>query len=232
MGSLRGTILSVCLGAGLLSGGLTAEAKPDTLYFSDVHTSHWSYDCLETVINQKHWMTGYKDHTFKGDWPVTRYVLASTLLKAVNALQGTYRFDLHTTERPQESGVPQHHWARPAVQTMVSDYRLMGTYPAGFMGEKTVTRQELARILGHVFHSVESQNQISLGEHRRLSQKAIDLDNRSMDYPMIQKVVDQYQLMDIYRDHTFRPNDPVTRYELATVLCRINAYAQKRPHAS
>jgi hypothetical protein len=215
----------------LLLTALPTVAAPNqngAEFMVDLSRTHWCYDCVAEVVDKHRLMNGYSDHTFRGDWQVSRYVLSSIVSKVLNEVRLGYKIDLPSQEsKIRDYGVLPEHWAYPYVRTLVQDYNMLELLfadPAtqGFAGDRPVTRQELAYVLSEIVMRAEKiAPSGALSDNRDLLRLAVDYDAQSPYASYIQAAVDRYQFMGIYADHTFKANQPITRYELAAGLCRL-----------
>lgn len=219
------------LSMGLLATGFlfsshsiqAAEPLPSTLLV-DISAPHWCFDCVSRVVDQYRLMDGYADHTFRGDWKASRFALAVIQSKLLNRIRLTYKITIPPNVQADRAiPVLPEHWAYPYVRTLRQDYNLAGLlfkldFPSG---DLPASRKHMAYILSELLMKAESASGRSLGEGIRLAEKAQDIDLRSPYTPYITAALNRYQFIHLYHDHTFRPENPVSRYELAAALCRV-----------
>lgn len=198
----------------------TGEHTPSE-HLVDLSRSHWCYDCTVDIVDKYKVMRGFSDHTFRGDRPMTRYELASTLLKAQKAL---FRQQGVSLAFPDEA-FPQvllreSHWARKDVTELISYRGLMSDWAKDFHGDAVATREDLAYALSELVRAYTEKQGRLAPPAERISALSVDLPQRAPHHAQIQQVLNQ-ELMTLYADHTFRPEQPITRYALAASLCRL-----------
>lgn len=208
-----------------------ADPLPST-YLVDISAPHWCFDCVGKVVNDYRLMDGYTDHTFRGDWKVTRFALAAVANKLLNQMRLTYAIDIQPVVKP-DAIVPAlpEHWAYPYVRTLLQEYDLsqeMFKNSRAQDGEQPATRKHVAYVLSELLMRAEKASGQSLGEGIRLAEKSQDMDGRSQYSPYIAAALNRYRFMNLYHDHTFRPDNPISRYEMAAVLCRVTELVQTR----
>jgi len=112
--------------------------------------------------------------------------------------------------------------AYPYVMKMVVSYEAISGYPDGtFKGKKTITRAEFSKIMTNSLAYLEKRFNYPLAEEPATPEvKFKDLNAKSWAYPFVAKLVTKYKIISGYPDGTFRPNQTINRYELATVLAK------------
>lgn len=224
----RSFSLSVIITSGLLLLPVQAQQLGDSMgahtsseHLVDLSRSHWCYACTVDIVDKYKVMSGFSDHTFRGDRPMTRYELVSALLKTQKAL---FRMQGVSLAFPDAS-FPQvllreTHWARKDVSELISLRGLMIDWAEDFQGDTIATREDMAYALSELMRVYTEQKGALAPPTERVSALSVDLPQRSPHYPQIQQVLNQ-ELMTLYADHTFRPDYPITRYALAASLCRL-----------
>lgn len=227
MGSIRTGVLSgvltLCLAAAALANGDHEHMQSGHLV--DLTSEHWCHSCVVKVIDDHQVMSGFYDHTFRGDWKVNRYELAAAVAKTWNYIKLTKNLDLPSPSdgKSRPIGVLPDHWAYHYVRKLAEENGLLAKMivNGNYEGERELTREELAYGLSEFLQQMEMGMNRSLEPQRREAQLAIDLP-RGGDYRAhIDMALNRYQFMNLHSDHTFRPNRSVTRYELAAALCKV-----------
>lgn len=224
--------LRACILGGLLSLGLAAHAGAQEMaehstsaHLVDLSEAHWCHDCVVKVIDQYDIMSGFQDHTFRGDWLVNRYELAAAVARSYNQLKQTHHLKLASaaTGRSQDIDVLPEHWAYHYVRKLVDENNLLSMmfFDGKYQGNKLLTRKELAYGMSEFLMKMEEALGHPLKVERRESQLAVDHDLRSIYQPYIDQALNRYQFMNLHADHTFRADAPVTRYDLAAALCKV-----------
>lgn len=233
MGSIYRILTAGLLTAGLLAlSGPTQAAEPlPSAFLVDISAPHWCFDCVSKVVDQYRLMDGYTDHTFRGDWKVSRFALASIQNKLLNQMRLTYQIAIQPEVQPDRViPVLPEHWAYPFVRTLRQEYNLAELLfkPGSPAGDLPASRKHVAYVLSELLMKAEAASGRNLGEGIRLAEKAHDMEPRSPYTPYIAAALNRYQFMNLYHDHTFRPENPVSRYELAAALCRVAELIQNR----
>ena len=108
------------------------------------------------------------------------------------------------------------------VMKMVVSYEAISGYPDGtFKGNKTITRAEFSKIMTNSLAYLEKRFNYPLAEEPATPEvKFKDLNAKNWAFPFVAKLVTKYKIISGYPDGTFRPNQTINRYELATVLAK------------
>ncbi len=151
------------------------------------------------------YIRGYEDGTVRPDGKITREEIAMILYRLI---AGTEKEEMARNTQTF-SDVLNTRWSYEAIEYLARMGILEGYEDGTFKPAKQITRAEFATIL------VRYQN---LKER-----KAIDYKDVSNDYwakEAIEKAVEE-GLMIGYQDHTFKPENDLTRAETATVINRL-----------
>lgn len=167
-------------------------------YFSDTFY-HFAKD--DILINyQKGWMEGTARHTFSPDDGLTRGQAATILCRYLNLNDTDPKSDF-----PDISG----HWAEKEIR-IAADYGVLKGYPDGtFQPNRAVTREEIAVILQRILQYEYT------GE--RISSQFYDVLENRWSYDEITALLDS-GILTGYPDHTFRPEQYLSRGEMAHLL--------------
>lgn len=220
--------LSVIITSGLLllpvhaqSLGAATGTHTPSEHLVDLSRSHWGYACTVDIVDKYKVMSGFSDHTFRGDRPMSRYELASALLKAQKVLFRTQGLSLAFPDASFPTVLLREtHWASKDVSELVSTRGLLTDWAEDFQGAAVATREDLAYALSELLRVYTEQKGALTPPTERVSALGIDLSPRAAHSAQIQQVLNQ-ELMTLYADHTFRPEKPITRYALAASLCRL-----------
>jgi hypothetical protein len=240
MGPIYRLLTAGLLTAGLLSpaaqatekpAGTASADKPASAYLVDVSAPHWCFDCLQKIVNHARLMDGYADHTFRGDWKISRFGLAAVTSKLLHQIRLSQAIPI-SPQIQREGLIPAlpEHWAYPYVRMLRQEYDLAALLfeDPTVKGDQPASRKHVAYVLTELLMRAEGASGRDLGEGIRLAQKAIDTEERSPYTPYIEAALNRFQFMNLYADHTFRPEYPVSRYELAAALCRIQVLLETR----
>ena len=172
---------------------------PEKVIFTDLPVDHWAFDYI-TQLALVDIISGYEDKTFKPNGNVTRAELAK-MLAASFKLEGTTKY----------SDV-NNHWADNYISSVGEFVPVKDNQ---FRPNEEATRQDVAVALVNILDKTERM---------KLQESKLTFD----DIPMI----DEEYLSHIgkavsggiisgYGDGTFRPQEPITRAEVATMIYRI-----------
>ena len=172
---------------------------PEKVIFTDLPVDHWAFDYI-TQLALDDIISGYEDKTFKPNGNVTRAELAK-MLAASFKLEGTTKY----------SDV-NNHWADNYISSVGEFVPVKDNQ---FRPNEEATRQDVAVALVNILDKTERM---------KLQESKLTFD----DIPMI----DEEYLSHIgkavsggiisgYGDGTFRPQEPITRAEVATMIYRI-----------
>ena len=177
--------------------------------FSDVFPSHWAYRYVEAIADAG-LTSGYPDGTYRPENPVTRAEMAVFLLNGMGitppTLDGSHPFSDITG-----------HWAEGYIEELY-DQGITGGYPDGtYRPENLVTRAEMA---------------VFLLKGIGVSPPPLDSSHPFSDINLhwaeifIEELFDQ-GITGGYPDGTYRPENRVTRAEMAVFL--VNAFGLPMP---
>ena len=166
-------------------------------YFSDTF-SHFAKDDI-LVTNQKGWMEGTSQHTFSPSDGLTRGQAAAILCRYL---------DLNEPSPKAEFSDIFGHWAEKEIR-LAADFGVLKGYPDGtFQPNRAVTREEIAVILQRIL------------QYEYTGEKAVSFPDVSQDrwsYNEITALIGS-GLLTGYPDNTFRPEQYLSRGEMAHLL--------------
>lgn len=168
--------------------------------FNDLEEGNWADDPVQYMVDQG-LITGYSDGTFRPNSDVTRAQFAKMLVGAMG-------WPVVTPQTPSFSDVPADYWAYGYIETAAA-HGVLGGYSDGtFRPSADVTRAQLAKMIF-----------IARGwamESPAITQFA-DVSQGDWYYSYAQ-AASSAEVMSGYDDHTFRPNAPATRAQVAKIL--------------
>lgn len=189
------------------------SARPAAAVLSDM-ISHWSAP-LVGALQARGVVSGDENGLFHPEDSLTRAEMAKLLTVSqgreedANLLQGVAsRF----------KDVPDNHWAKGYIEALAETGLTVG-YDGGLFGpEDPVTRAQMAVFLIRAAGLTEEANQYrfestSYADDASLPDWARGAIHLALDVG----------LMGGFEDHTFRPNEPITRAEGSTTLLRLLA---------
>jgi hypothetical protein len=175
---------------------------------------HWAKDAIK-AMSKTGIISGYPDGTFKPDLELTREQFAKLI---------TLTFNLPSDSSKQTfSDVSKYDWSYDFVEA--SKQFLTGYFPpygqAFFDPQSPATREDVAVALVRTMQLK--------GKDESYVKKFSDYKNISPKLREEVSLAIKNELMNGFPDNTFRPQDPVTRGQVATLLYRIikNSYTDE-----
>lgn len=199
----------------LLFGGVanaaTVVQQSSSFVFVDVKTTYWASEAIESMATQGI-ITGNPDGTFKPEAPITREQLAKLVTL-------TFGLDLVDSGVQTFSDVPSSSWAYKYVESS-KDY-LTGYFPAKgkpfFDPQGKATREDVAvalvRAMGLETENVDADSALrwTFNDYADISPQLAKEVAVAVDQKLIQG----------FPDGTFKPNAPINRASVATLLYRV-----------
>lgn len=156
------------------------------------------------AISERGWMIGTRDFYFEPNRALTRAEAASLLVRVLD-LKNNY------SNIPYFKDIPYNHWARKDIE-IVTQHRLMeGPGNQRFAPDEALTREEMATLLTKLLRLTPSQN---------LNNPFKDINSSRWSYPYIVTMANE-NIFTGYEDGTFRPQEKITRTQMAALLDRI-----------
>jgi hypothetical protein len=177
----------------------TSFAQP---LFTDVPNNHWAYNEIQ------YWtdlgvITGYQDGSFKPEQPLKRAHAAVLLAKAM-------KLDTSHPANPNFSDVPTDHMYYNAIATIANMGIVTGKQDRRFDPNGTLTRAQMAAILTRAYNLTGT-----------IPQNFRDVPNDFWAYKEISALAANGITTGYKEDHTFRPQNPVTRAQFSAFVYRI-----------
>ncbi len=174
--------------------------------FADIQ-GHWAQPCLEGLTQQRI-INGYADGTFRPNNPVTRAEYATLL---VNAFPGVVNATRPSRDL-QFRDVPQNYWAFGAIyQATIANF--FSGYPdKTFRPNQNIPRVQALAVLPSYRAQKPAVETLSIfTDAQAIPAYAKDA---------IASAVEQRLVVNYPNIKQFNPNQPATRAEIATFLCR------------
>jgi hypothetical protein len=172
--------------------------------FNDIQANNWAYPAI-TSMSERGIVSGYSDGSFRPDNPISREEFA----KMISA---TFSLDLSVTDAVYYSDVSHDRWSYPYIAA-TTEY-ITGYYPpkgiAFFDPAANATREDVATALVKIAGLSTS----------KYSSHFKDEDLISPGLTPYINVAAGHKLISGYEDGSFRPLNPITRAEVATLLYR------------
>lgn len=168
--------------------------------FYDVDKSYWAYDAIYNAKNRG-WIEGRSKNTFDPEGYLTRAEFAAMICRVLGfSTEATGHFYNDTKE----------HWANGAITTLTRAELINGYGNGLFLPNKTITREEVVKVLYYL--SSES------GNFEGIDFRDVSTDRWSYEY--IEKL-SGLGLINGYENGEFRPENPIKRSEIVTILERF-----------
>lgn len=172
---------------------------PEKAIFIDLPTDHWAFDYI-TQLAIDDIISGYEDKTFKPNGYVTRAELAK-MLAASFGLEGTAKY----------SDV-NNHWADTYISS-VGEF--VPVKDDKFRPNDEATRQDVAVALVNILDKTERMKlhiiKLTFDDMQMIDKEYVAHIGKAVSGGIISG----------YGDGTFRPQELITRAEVATMICRI-----------
>ena len=168
--------------------------------FSDVAPGSWYYTFV-TAMFLAGWTDGFPDGTFRPDEPVTRAQAAKFLIDAMGETPTTPATDPFPD-------VPKGHWAAGYIERL-AQLGIVGGFPDGtFHPDEPATRAAIAKMV------IEAMGETPTTP---TTDPFPDVPKGYWAAGYIERLV-QLGIVDGFPDGTFRPNDVVTRAQIAKII--------------
>jgi hypothetical protein len=200
-------ILVVVVMVLLVFAGLMMAARPaaaDT--FSDVQSSYWAYDAINSLSGQGY-ITGYPYGNFAPDALITRAEFVSIMDKVL-------KLPAYDPAKPGFSDISGGDWYYNSVETAVHDGIAKGYGNGIFRPGYPITREEMACILVQAL-GIPSQVAANMGTKTNFTDDA-RISDWARGYVVV--AVQNLGLLKGYPDSSFKPQSDATRAEACTMI--------------
>lgn len=170
------------------------------IIFSDIPTDHWASDYIYDITN-KGMVTGYSDNTFHPEGTITRAEFMTFLLRSIQDLQ----------LKPVDNGsnwFVEEGYSLVALSTGILS--LKDNHEKYLNGN--ISRREMAQMIYIMLRY--SGVKVNINYQTQL------IDVKDHDAFMEISVVSYYQIINGYKDNTFKPNNSATRAEAMKMLSK------------
>lgn len=174
-------------------------------YFNDIE-NHWAENDILSVYN-KDWMRGISSTQFGPYDKLTRAQAAVTIVRALD-------IDL-ISSASNFTDVKDSHWAKTEIETAYHNNIINGKGNDIFDPDNIITRQEMAQMLSNII-DIDLPDIIE-------ENGFIDIDEDDWSYEAIIRM-NRYGIFKGFNDNTFRPEEKVTRAQMASILNRFSTY--------
>jgi len=170
--------------------------------FDDVPTNHWAYHSIY-LAKEKGWILGRREHYFEPEETLTRAEFA-TLISRILGYQYSNEGNFYLDTKG--------HWAQNEINA-VTMAKLMNGYQNGlFWPNNPITREEVAKVLYFLIDEMETNQEIHY----------LDVSKERWSYEYIQQL-SALGIFNGYENGEFKPQNPIKRSEIVTVLERVFA---------
>jgi hypothetical protein len=168
--------------------------------WSDLQEGHWADDPVQYLADQGV-ISGYADGSFRPNENVTRAQFAKMLVLGMG-------WQVQTPSSPTFSDVASDYWAYGYIETAAAHGVITGYGDGTFRPANTVTRAQVAKMIFTArAWTMDSPDYTNFTDVRP--------GDWSYDYV---EAISSAQAMNGYEDHSFRPNAPATRAQIAKIL--------------
>lgn len=184
---------------------VTATAAPSNdIVFTDVQKSHWAFEYIMDLYNAGI-VNGSTSTTFMPDNNVTRAEFTKMAVSMFGIETGSA--DLVITS--QFTDVKSTDWFAPFVASAVEEGMVTGVSETEFAPDKTVTREEMATIIGRKLKLV-SETAPNFTDSSSIEEYAVSYVAALSEHNLLTG-----------SNGLFRPKDTATRAEAATLLDKV-----------
>lgn len=163
-------------------------------------SGHWAQKNIESLVTY-HYINGYPDGTFRPDQPISRAEFITLLL---NILHVKPSFSLT---------VPSTHWAQAQIDQAVDQgIILLHEYPYGYEPDGSLNRGELATMVIRALKKQPDYGPLPFSDAEQIANSA---------YRGYIKTAYSEGIISGYPDGKFKPYNPVTRAQAATVCLNL-----------
>ena len=169
--------------------------------FIDLEKVSWATDAIE-FVKEKGWLTGRTKNTYEPNGYLTR-AEAATIIARILELECT-----HTNETLYRD--VNSHWAKSQINALTKTGLIKGYEDKTFRPDSYITREEIAKILYTLQEKEEPQKNITFS----------DVGRERWSYEYVVSLASS-KILKGYEDGTFRPENYITRAEMAVILERM-----------
>lgn len=170
--------------------------------FIDVEKG-WAQGAI-LAVNEKGWMIGTRDFYFEPDRPLTRAQAASLLVRALN-------LKMTNAYIPYFEDIPYNHWAKNDIDMAVQNGLMQGYRNQTFAPDTGITREEMAVLLSRI---------LDISPNHNIKNPYKDIKEDRWSYPYVM-AISQAEIFEGFEDRTFRPQEKITRAQMAVLLDKI-----------
>lgn len=167
----------------------------------DLEEAIWATNEIKFVY-EKGWITGRTLNTFEPKEYLTRAEAATIIARILE-------LDITNSNETLYIDV-NYHWAKNYINALTKTGLMEGYNNKTFKPDLYITREEVAKILYLLQEKLEIKEDIMFS----------DLEENRWSYEYITNMAKK-GILKGYEDGTFKPQNNITRAEIAVILCRI-----------
>lgn len=176
------------------------EGNNDSFY--DVSDNYWAHDAIY-LAKENGWIEGRSKNSFEPEGFLTRAEFSVLLCRVLGYSTESNGYFYNDTKE---------HWANGAINTL-TQAKLMDGYGNGlFLPDKVITREEVVKVL---YYLVNEKSTINGKDFK-------DVSVNRWSYEYIEKM-SSLGVINGYEDGEFKPENPIKRSEIVTILQRLFA---------
>jgi spore germination protein YaaH len=176
---------------------------------------HWAEQDI-MAVNQNGWMIGTSESSFSPQIPLTRAQATVILVRALGLMQGQGVDQNPTGTRFTD--VSSSYWAAKEVEIANKRGIVEGIKAGKFAPDQMVSREQMAAMITRAYGMTTAVGQAQTQTHSIKVYQ--DISAKRWSYPHIMTLSNQ-KLMVGSEPHLFRPQDQITRAEMATLMNRV-----------
>ena len=199
-------LATALLAAALILPSATEPVQAAT--FKDVPTTHWAHNAIDTISNEGI-INGYPDGTYRLNEPVTR-AQAAKIIALATKTKPTHDFT------PDFKDVTPAHGAYNHIRALTE--RGIFNNGGAFNPNAQLTRGQMAKIITLAYDiTVDDNDLITFSDVRKIN-----------GYYRYITTLAELNITTTEQGDKFKPNDPVTRAQMAAFIQRTNEFDAKR----
>ena len=169
--------------------------------FTDSEDVSWAKDAIE-FVKEKGWITGRTINSYEPNEYLTRAEFA-TIITRILELDTTYSNETLYVD-------VNYHWAKNEINALTKTGLIEGYEDKTFGPDKYITREEIAKILCLLLENLNEKTKFNFN----------DVSSDRWSYKYIMKMAEN-GIFKGYEDGSFKPQNNVTRAEIAVILERM-----------
>lgn len=193
----------------VLSIGSTLLFSSNFVYANnlELEKSHWGYFTMEKLVKDEV-LKGYEDGSLKPEKNITR-------AEFITIINNTFNFK--DKDENIFKDVTKDNWYLNEVEKALNKDYINLITAEKFQGDKEITREEAASIIGYILDEKENVNKNNFKDDKNINKKYREYING----------IASKKYINGYEDNTFKPTEKITRAEAATIIDKVIAKRYK-----